>query len=356
MVNLFEKKEINSILKDERFLYPEYIPEKLSFRESEIDEIVFCLKPATVGKKPTNLFVCGVPGTGKTVSSKFILNELTEFSDRINCMYINCFETNSKYSILAKATNHFGYAVPIRGMSSDEIFERFVAVIKSKKIIPIFVFDEAEQLLKDESSKELLYDLSRLNEKFGIIAGLVFISNDNMFVSLLDDRVRSSLNPSKILFEKYTSLELKEILKERSKFAFFDNVIDDEVIPLCAAHASKTGDARLAIGVLLKAARLAEKENSKKILIKHVRASFLEEKPQKIEIIENLSNQEKLIIDLLKKNKTGLTSGEIYEKLSNDFAERTLRTALSNLNEKNIIFAEKLQKGKGFTRLIKIKQ
>jgi archaeal cell division control protein 6 len=351
MGNLFDTKIETHILKDERFLYPDYLPEILPFRDREVSEMVFGLKPATQGKKPTNLFLTGVPGTGKTVSSKFVLNELSEFSDRAKPVYINCFETNSRHGILAKATNFFGYPVPSRGLSSEEIFERFVAVIRNKKIVPIMVFDEAEQLLKQEDTKKLLYDLSRLNEQSNLLIGLIFISNDNMFLSLLDDRIRSSLNASIIDFEKYTHQQLKQILLERAKFAFLPNVLEDEVVGLCAAHAANKGDARLAIDVLLKSARFCEKENSSKLKVSHVRKAFQQEGPVKVEITDNLTKQETLILDILSKSE--LNSGEIYIKLKGDFAERTLRKAITDLEAKKLVQIEKVQKGKGFTRIVR---
>ena len=353
MGNIFNSKTETNILKDERLLYPDYLPEMLPFRDRELSEMVFGLKPATHGQKPTNLFLTGVPGTGKTVSSKFVLNELCEFSDRTKCLYINCFEFNSKHSILSKITNFLGYAVPTRGLSKEEIFERFVAILKSKEKIPILVFDEAEQLLKQEDTKDLLYDLSRLNEQSQLLIGLIFISNDNMFLSFLDDRIRSSLNASVLTFEKYTHQQLKQILIERAKFAFMPNVLDEEVIGLCAANASKKGDARLAIDILLKAARFAEKENSPKVKVQHVRRAFEQEAPVKVEITSTLSVQEQLILDLLSKSE--LNSGEVYEKLSKQFAERTLRQAITNLEEKKLVEIEKIQKGKGFTRIIRKK-
>lgn len=350
MPNIFANSKINSILKEEKYLYPDFVPERLLFRNSEIDEMVFCLKPATNGKKPTNLFLTGVPGTGKTASSKYVLGELLEFSDRVKAVYVNCFENSSLGSILVKLTNSFGYPVPSRGFSNEEIFERLVAVIRTKKILPIIVFDEAEQLLKKEDTKKMLYDLSRLKEQSGLIIGTIFISNDASFLSFLDDRVRSSINASKIIFEKYSSLQLKEILKERAKYALFPNTFDDNVIPLVAAHASKLGDARIAIDILLKSARLAERENSKIITIAHVRKSFMDEKPIKIEISSNLSSQEKQILDLV--SKGDLTAGEIYKKLNKKFSERTLRNAITSLESKKIINAKKIRQGKGITRLI----
>lgn len=350
MANIFQSAKINSIIKDERQLYPDFVPSTIPFRDKEIGEMVFCLKPATEGKKPTNLFLTGVPGSGKTVSSKYVLNELSEFSDRTKTIYINCFENNSYNSILVKLTNYFGYPVPNRGLASEEIFQRFIAVLKSKKITPIIVLDEAEQLLKKEDTKKLLYEFSRINEQFNIFLGMIFISNDASFLNFLDDRVRSSIHASTINFEKYSSFELKEILKERAKFAFFDNVFENDVIALCAAHAAVLGDARIAITVLLNAARFAEKENSKQIKVSHVRKAFMQERPVKVEISKNLTKQEKLILDFLENKE--VTAGEIYSKFKNEFAERTLRKAITDLESKNIIVAKKVKKGRGITRLL----
>ncbi|MEK6958593.1 MAG: AAA family ATPase [archaeon] len=352
MANVFSVKSDNHIFKDERFLYPDFVPEKLPFRDKEIGELVFCLKPASQGKKPSNAFVFGKPGTGKTVTLKFVLNELEEYSDRAKCIYLNCFELGTRHAILARLTNILGYPVPERGMSGSEIYERFVATLRSKKIIPIVVFDEAEQLLKDEEAMKLLYDFSRLGEQQKLFMGMVFISNDNFFLARLDERVRSSLQASSVGFEPYIPSELKEILKERAEYAFVPNSLDSEVIPLCAAHAAKVGgDARIAVDVLLKAARLAEKDNAKQVLVKHVRAAFMQEKPVKFEITDTLSEQEKLVLDFLGEKE--FESGQIYAGLAKRFAERTLREAIASLEKKKLVVATKLEKDRGFSRMIK---
>ena len=351
MANIFDSKKEHFLLKDERFLYPEFVPERLPFRDEEIGEIVFCLKPASQGAKPTNVFMYGKPGTGKTVTAKYVLNELSEFSDRVKCLYINCFAVNSRHAILTKTINALGYPMPERGFGSEEVFQRFTALLKSKKIVPMLVLDEAEQLLKDDESKKLLYDLSRLGEQQKLFIGLVFISNDSMFLANLDDRVRSSLQASTISFEQYSSAELKEILSERAKYAFNSNALENDVVPLCAAHAAKSGgDARIAVDVLLKAARLAEKENAKAVAVKHVRAAFMQEKPVKIEITSNLSDPEQAVLDYLKDKE--VESGKLYKALEKAYAERTLRQAIASLEEKKLVSAKKVEKNKGFTRLI----
>ena len=46
-------------------------------------------------------------------------------------------------------------------------------------------------------------------------------------------------------------------------------------------------------------------------------------------------------------------AGTIYEALEKEFAERTLRKAISSLEDKKLISTKKVVKGRGFTRLIK---
>ena len=83
---------------------------KVTFRDEEIEELVFALKPLSVGKTYACVHLW-FSRTGKTVSLKFVLKELEEFSDRVKGVYINCFEFSSRHSILAKLTNAFGYPV-----------------------------------------------------------------------------------------------------------------------------------------------------------------------------------------------------------------------------------------------------
>jgi len=353
MANVFESSKEITLFKDERVLYPDFVPEKLPFRDEQVSELVFCLKPASIGRKPTNVFVYGKPGTGKTVTLKYVLNELEEYSDRAKGIYINCFEYSSRQSILFKLANSLGAAVPERGVSSEEVFSRIISILKTTKLIPIIIFDEAEQLLKEDSTKNLLYDLSRIPEQQKLLLGLVFISNDSLFLSKIDDRVRSSLQCSVVPFENYSVPELKEILNSRTKFAFFDYALDKEVIALCAAHAFKLGgDSRVALSVLLKAGRLAERKNSKMVLVEHVRACFMQEKPVKIEVTSTLNAQEKDLLNFLTTKKQA-ESKDIYAKFGANYSERTLRLAISSLEEKKLISCEQIKRGNVSTRLLK---
>ena len=81
MTKLFSSPE-KEIFKNEGVLYPDFVPEELNFRDNEIKEIVFSLKPLIAGKKALNLFIYGGTGTGKTVSAKHVSSQLMKETDK----------------------------------------------------------------------------------------------------------------------------------------------------------------------------------------------------------------------------------------------------------------------------------
>src|SRR3989344_8670777 len=97
-----------SVFLDERYLYPEFVPERLPHREREIDSLVYCFNPVLNGKKPLNVFLAGSTGVGKTVCAKFVLKELEGSFDRAKTLYLNCFEFNSRASVLGAIANFVG--------------------------------------------------------------------------------------------------------------------------------------------------------------------------------------------------------------------------------------------------------
>lgn len=359
--NIFENSEKeNKIFKDERYLYEDYVPEILPHRESEINEMVYSLKPILKGQKPQNIFIHGKSGTGKTVTTKHVMGELEEYSDRAKSKYINCFEKNTRHSILTTITNFLGYPTPRRGLGSDEIIEKMVQALKNNEFLPIIILDEVDQLLKKDEASKLFYDLLRITQH-KVRIGIVFISNDSEFILKLDDRVKSSLNPEKIEFQTYGPTELKNILRERCKYAIYDNAIVEETIGLAAAHAAKLGgDARVAIESMLRAGRQAERENSSKIQPKHLLEIF--------ETIDDsyarrsltyLTEQEQKIMKIISE-KENINSGEIYEKYNeieeNPQTDRTVRMILKKLEEYKLIESEFTQKeNKGRTKKYKLK-
>ena len=77
--NIFE--EIlgqDSLFVDRRAFDHAFEPARLPHREHEVDSLVRNLVDALNGHIPSNMLLYGVPGSGKTVVTRFVLSQLRE--------------------------------------------------------------------------------------------------------------------------------------------------------------------------------------------------------------------------------------------------------------------------------------
>lgn len=358
--NIFESVSMeNVIFRDERVLYPEFLPEKILHREKEIDFLVGSFNPLVHGKKPHNVFLTGSTGVGKTTVARFVLNELCDYTERVKSLYLNCFEFNSRHAVLSSIANFLGVASPRRGIATDEIYTQLLEGIKKSTFSPIVVLDEVDQLFLNSDGQKLLYDLLRVVGFGRNVFGLVLVSNNPNLTLLLDERIKSSLAEEKIVFEPYSPSELKSILSQRADQAFFPQTLDNEVIPFIAARCARLGgDCRVGIEALLKAGREAEKQNSKKVLLVHAKNAF--ESVEGVSLLKGakyLSSPEKALLLLLAKNSE-MRSGKIFESFLSSskqgLSERRLRDILNDLEKKGFVASEQVSMGnQGKTRLFK---
>ncbi len=276
---IFESFDKNTIFKDKTYLQNNYQPEEIPHREEQIKQIASILAPVLRGEKSSNLFLYGKTGTGKTLSIQFVSDELLKRFTRngdfkLRIEYLNCKlrkVSDTEYRILAELIKKLGGEVPDTGLPTEAVYNRFIKIIDSEKQLLVLVLDEIDQAVKKISS-DFLYNLTRLNSELSKTQiCVVGISNNLTFLDELDPRVRSSLSEEEIIFPPYNALQLQDILKKRAEFAFKDEVLQDGVIAKCAAYAAREhGDARRALDLLRVAGELAERENSNKILLKHI--------------------------------------------------------------------------------------
>jgi Cdc6-like AAA superfamily ATPase len=91
-----------SLFRDEHSLGYEFLPKALPFREQQQQYLADCLKPLLHGRSGRNILVHGAPGIGKTAAAKAVLRELEEKYDEIQQIYVNCWQHNTTYRILAR--------------------------------------------------------------------------------------------------------------------------------------------------------------------------------------------------------------------------------------------------------------
>jgi archaeal cell division control protein 6 len=351
--NIFSQinnKDQESIFINENVFYPEYFPENISSRDSQIKELSGSLKALLSNKRSNNFLIHGPPGTGKTLVSNFVLKELSDYSLKVKYIYINCIQENTKFSVYSKIISLFGGFFPRRGLASDEVFSRIKELFTKSDIYPVIILDEIDKINFSDLS-DMLYSLSRFSSKNKYFT-LILITNNKLFINDLDLRTQSSLFLQDLEFKKYTSLELKNILKERIKYGLLKDSITDDLIGYISGFASiRGGDARIAIDLLYRAAKESEKkgflEIKKDILLKNselVNSIKLKEK------ISSLSKEEFLFLKSLKdKQKTN----QLEENVKN-ISQRSVRRYLLKFEKLGIISLEKISNYRGTVRIINL--
>ncbi len=369
-MNVFEDfLSLSPIFKNRDVLRHSYTPDHLPHREEQIRQLALLLSPALRGETPSNIFVYGKTGTGKTATVKLVARQLEEMGSKLNtsvCVhYINCEIVDTAYRVFASIARKLGRSVPLTGWPTDQVYEEVKSVIDKKNIILIVVLDEIDKLAR--KGEEALYSLTRINSELERSkVSIIGISNNLNFKNFLDARIVSSLSEEEVVFPPYNAEQLKDILKQRAELAFYEGVLEDGVIELCAALAAQEhGDARRALDLLRVSAEIAERERDSKVRIEHVKKAVKKIECDHIaEVIRTLPIHSKILLYgmvLLAGKK--FTTGEvycIYKKLCgkigiDPLTQRRISDLISELDMLGIINSIVVSKGRyGRTREISI--
>ncbi len=342
LTNFFEtylKKE--PIFKNKKVFQSNYVPRIIHHRKKEIETISTILAPSLKMEKPSNLFVYGKPGTGKTLTVRYVAEKLEEVAKRNNIalmiIYKNCKlkrVADTEYRLMTELAKCFNEDVPSTGLSTRDVYDIFIESLDKEKRIAILILDEIDELVKE--SDEVLYTLLRINTELkNSQISIVGISNNWTFLDGLDPRIKSSLSQEELMFPPYNALQLQSILKQRAKLAFKPNAVGEGVIEKCAAYAAREhGDARRALELLRIAGEIAERKGYEKIEIKHLdEAQEKLEKDRIMDIVSGLTKHSQLVLYSIlaaheqAKEKKPVFTGDIYEfykKLCFKIRERPL--------------------------------
>jgi cell division control protein 6 len=356
-----------------------YMPDILPHREKEINELASVLVPALRRETPSNVFIYGKTGTGKTAVAKFVGKELLkkgeETGTSVNFIYINCEVVDTQYRLMQNIANHFieewSERIPFTGWPTDEVYSKLRTMIDEKGGVTVVILDEVDKLKGDEA----LYNLSRINNDLKKSkVSIIGISNDLKFTEFLDPRVKSSLGEENMIFPPYDAGELQDILEQRINIALKEDAVDEDVIPLCSALAAQEhGDARRALDLLRMAAELAERSGAPRVTKKFVRQAQSKIEIDRIkEVVRTLPTQSKLILLAIllqekhneKSGKTGsITTGDVYDVYedlckktrTDSLTQRRIADLISEMDMLGIITARVISKGRyGRTKEIKM--
>lgn len=360
---------------DKGVLQASYTPEDIPHRDDQIKELASILAPSLRLEKPSNLFLYGKTGTGKTLSIKHVVNNLNKVANQkkisLNIIYLNCKLgriADTEYRLIAQLARELGTEVPATGLPTDEVYKIFTKAMENDNKMLILVLDEIDQLVK-KAGDGILYNLTRLNSELKKSqVSIVGVSNDLLFTDNIDPRVKSSLSEEEMVFPPYNAIQIQDILKQRAKKAFRKGIIEEGVIEKCAAYAAREhGDARRALELLRVAGELSERKNETKISMNHI--DDAEEKIEKDRVLDIAHTQPKqfqvtlLAIFNLAKKSEGLFTGDVYEVYKDyctkcglrPLTQRRVSDIIAELDMLGIINARVISKGRyGRTREIRL--
>src|SRR3989338_4715428 len=138
---IFESFDKRLIFKDKSLLQNNYQPKEILYRDEQIKQIASILAPILRGEKPSNLFLYGKTGSGKTLSVQYVREGLMKRADKINDFtlrieYLNCKLkkiSDTEYRILAELVRKLGGEVPDTGLPTESVYNRFLELVRSEE-------------------------------------------------------------------------------------------------------------------------------------------------------------------------------------------------------------------------------
>ncbi len=330
------------LLNDENLMGTDRLPiidkvyhEKI--RIKQIERIAKMLSCLLGGNCPSNLLIYGPSGAGKSVTCLHVLSALASMCNQKKIPF--------RYSYVDLTSRHTGFsALNLIGCSLNESMRRYrkgialnhmqnlviEALYKYEGVVGI-ILDEVDNIKADaDAFYAFLAKTLPLQVKAQIF--YVFLTNRIEWDRSIDPRILSVLKKNDVIFEPYDAMDLVEILHLRVQKALKTEKVQEAAIKKIAAYASReNGDARKAVELLAKAAKIAE-ETTGILGVQEVDdAEFSLETDKTTELIKSLAEHQKITLEAcykaLSKEGKRLTTGQVYEyyrSLCDQYSNRQL--------------------------------
>ncbi|MGP6220711.1 Cdc6/Cdc18 family protein [Caldiplasma sukawensis] len=339
-----------------------YVPEKLKFRETQINIVEnLLIQPALSGIN-NNISFYGISGTGKTVTARYLMKN---FHQNMFFLYENGASFSTIKSLLIHLLEKNGMVI-YKSSQFPEIFNGLIRLEEKTRKPQTIIIDEATNLMKFD--RDGIYNLLRSHEMYGAHISVICITMEDPAL-FLTQRERNSLGLFSILnFPKYTTDEIFEILKDRASLCLSERSYDDDTLHYISEVSSTFGSARVAIELLQKSAFIARGRGSDFIETEDVRTAQSTISPYITESkLAGLSFEELVILLTVARSLENSSYVEFMKVVSSyrsfaelygikEVSERTVYRIVSKLENLGILESRVMGKGyrKGVEKVLAI--
>ena len=342
-----------------------------NIREEQLKRIICHLTPILDGDHPSSLLVFGPTGSGKTVSLIHVLSTFQEYcrtqSVGFQYKYVDLTSPRSSFGALNELARALNDSIRTyrKGIPIHQMQERIIEELSRLQGFLCLLIDEADNI-KPNADEFITFLGKTLPRKVPCRLVLIMLTNKLNWDKMLDPRILSVLKKTDMLFEPYNALDLIEILDLRVEKALDKSKVDDSAVRKIAALASReTGDARKAVELLSKSAKVAQETGGR--LSEEIvdLAEHRLEMDKTEEMVRALAPQQKLALlscyGLLEKTVKRVTTGEAYDRYANmcelervrPLTQRRFSDIIGSLDLYGLINARLISRGRyGQTREI----
>nr|WP_225307766.1 MULTISPECIES: AAA family ATPase [unclassified Haloarcula] len=194
---LLEFEEQDGLIRDRSLLDPNYVVEedRIVGRDEQLQEVTKMLRVALGDNRPPNLFLYGPSGTGKSLITKAVCNNISRICESRDISFgtieVNCQDLDTLgvavYELAKQAADQAGVdvEVPKHGVATKEKWDELYRIVNEHFDSVAFVLDELDMLVGRRDKQEpafsrLLYQLSRAgaNDDLTAYISVIAISND----------------------------------------------------------------------------------------------------------------------------------------------------------------------------------
>ena len=353
-----------TLFRDPEVFEIDYVPEQFNFREVQMRELAFQIRPGLRGGRPLNTICRGLPGTGKTTSVRKLFEEIEETTKKLVPVLINCQIDNTKFAIFSQIYRKLsGHLPPSSGTSFKQVFDAVARMLQKEETVLLVALDDANYLFYENEINRVLYTLLRSHEAYpGTRIGVIVIISD-LDVDLtatVDARVSSVFRPTEIYFPPYGEDEVREILHERVLQGLYPGCLSEEMFSLVVTQTQKSGDLRVGIDLLKRAALNAEKQARRSIEKEDICKAYDVSRYLHLGFsVRSLKDEEKALLRSLAELAAlggEMNAGEVYRTIKDTIGVGYTRfyEMVKKLDAMRLINLE-YREGKGRTRVISLR-